>query len=78
MSNLTYAPNNIREMLQRSSTAAASQAVESAIDMTVGGLDGRFLTGFPGETIQLENEDGQFYFIVGFSRANGLHVAAPL
>jgi len=73
----TYTPHKYREILQRQMQFTSDRVVDQAVSFTIGGSDGRFLSNFPGETLQRENADGAQFHMVGVNRADDLSVAAP-
>jgi hypothetical protein len=75
--NFSFHPRNFREMIQRQIAGTVDRQVSAAVDLSIGNFDGRQLGNFPAVKQQLQNTDGQFYHVVGFSRGGDLSVAAP-
>jgi hypothetical protein len=73
----SFAPVNFREIVQRQISSAVGREVDSAMSLSIGDFDGRFLGNYPGKTQKMENAYGYFYHVVGVSVGGDLSVAAP-
>jgi hypothetical protein len=76
-STYRFSPRNFRDMIQKQISHTVDRQVTSAVDLSIGGFDGRQLGNFPGVKQQLQDTDGKFYHVVGFNRGGDLSIAAP-
>lgn len=70
-----FAPENFRKIINRQIQNQVLQSEENA-KFNKGDADGRFGSSVPARTIQVRNDLGYFYFVVGFSTVGDLSVAA--
>jgi len=75
--HFTFAPTNIRDILQRQISHTVDRNVSALSGLSIGKFDGRFLNNFPGKTQSMQNAYGRFYHVVGMSRGGDASVAAP-
>ena len=76
-SNMSFAPTNIRNMLQRQMQLTVDHDLDRYARMSIGSYDGRYIGNFPGKTLSMSNENGNMYHIVGVSVGGDTTVAAP-
>ncbi len=72
-----YAPVNIKETLTRDAQKQVDKAVDGVQVMSIGNFDGRYIGSYPGPTLNIEDNEGFRYHIVGFSRWNDMSVCGP-
>lgn len=74
----TFAPENFRRIMQQQIGAAITKQVNGLYGYKMGELlnDARF-GNRPGTTIEMSNQHGFPYFIVGATPVDDIHVAHP-
>lgn len=75
--NFTIDPINFRNVIQRSIERSVNKEVDTLIAYKNTTLDGRYHNSNPSRTINMINPFGYPYFVVGASKVNCVHVAAP-
>jgi hypothetical protein len=76
-SNMTFAPANVRPMLQRQMRHTVDHELDRYANMSIGNFDGRYIANFPGKTLSMSNQNGNMYHIVGVSIGGDTSVAGP-
>ncbi len=75
LSGFVIHQRNMREAFRKSAKVIADNLADQIQGVSNG--DGRFLSSIPGVSIQLENDEGYFYHIVGINVGLDMSVAAP-
>lgn len=75
--NYSFAPENFRRIMTRQIGNTVDTGLDSVLKFSQGNADGRFSSSLPAKTYQIQNANGYYYFVVGFSRVGSLAVAAP-
>ena len=72
-----FIPNNFRDIIQKQVQRTVDKQVDAVVNLSIGKFDGRYLNQFPGTETTLDDNNGNYYFVVGTSRVGDLTVAAP-